>query len=161
LEGATTPSIVEVRKLLALQPEAEMKFFTNRQPGIWIFSRPDDNEVITSNCEKYGYPIPPKLVKDISETLKGIFLPQGGFVTFPHGHQIQFWQRQGITSLKGMGERERENRGLFCVGVSRVVRIVGKSGVSGEVWQNPRYLADGQLNPAFKEGDDVVALGRD
>lgn len=159
--SGAAPSVTEARKLLALQPARESNYFTNTKPGIWIFSRPEDLEVIASNCEKYGYPIPSRLTKSISATLGGVFLPQGGFVTFPYYGSIQFWQRQGITEIKGTGEQERENRGLFSVGVNRVVRIAGKSSVSGEVWQNPRYLTDGQLNPKFSEGEDVAALGRD
>lgn len=155
------PSVTEVKKVLAAVPPEVCTYFTNNKPGIWIFSRPEDHKIILSNCADYGYPVPPKLSKRVSDTLTGIFLPQGGFVTYPYYGSIQFWQRQGISyDTRGVGERERCNLGLFSLGVNRVVRIAGKSGASDEVWQNPRYLADGTLNPKFNTGDDVAALGK-
>ncbi len=162
LENPTSPlSIADARKILALQPKEGNKYVTNTKPGIWIFCRPEDVKVILSNCAEYGHPIPPKLIKSISNNLQAVFLPQGGFVTFPHYGSIQFWQRQGIAydTTRGVGERERGNLGLFSVGVSRIVRVAGKSAVADEVWQNPRYLTDGQPNPKFEEGDDIEALG--
>jgi hypothetical protein len=163
LDSATrAPSVTEARKVLALVSPQVCNYFTNNKPGIWIFSRPDDHKIILSNCAEYGYPVPPKLSKPVSDTLTGIFLPQGGFVTYPYYGSIQFWQRQGISyDTRGMNEREHSNLGLFSVGVCRVVRIAGKSGTPDEVWQNPHYLADGALNPNFNTGDDLAALGRD